>query len=45
MKVPFSPTPSPTFVVGGVLDVSYYKRSEMEYKHGFDLHFFYGQGW
>jgi hypothetical protein len=45
MRVPFFPASSPTFVVGGVLDDSYFNRSEVEPLCGFDLHFLYGQGW
>jgi hypothetical protein len=30
MRVPFPPAFSPTFVVGGVLDVSYSNRIEVE---------------
>jgi hypothetical protein len=40
----FSPTSSPTFVVVCVLDDSHSNGSEEESKHGFDLHFLYGQG-
>jgi hypothetical protein len=41
----FFPASLPTFVVGGVLDDSYSNKSELEYYCGFDLHFFYSQGW
>jgi hypothetical protein len=30
MRVPFSPSTSPTFVVGGVLDGTYSNRSEVK---------------
>jgi hypothetical protein len=30
MRVAFSPVSSPTFVVGGVFDDSYFNRSEVE---------------
>jgi hypothetical protein len=33
----------PTFVVGSVLDGSYFNRSEVESYGGFDLHFLFGQ--
>jgi hypothetical protein len=45
MKIPFSLASSPTFVVGSILDDDYSNRSEVESWCGFDLHFFYGQGW
>jgi hypothetical protein len=43
VRVPFSPAFLPTFV--GVLNGSNTKRSKVESQCGFDLHFFYGQGW
>jgi hypothetical protein len=41
----FSPGSLPTFVVVGVLDISYSNRDEVESKCDFDLHFLYGQRW
>jgi hypothetical protein len=44
-EISFSPEALPTFVVGDVLDGNHSNRSEIESYCGFDLHFFYGQGW
>jgi hypothetical protein len=41
MRVPFFPSSSPTFVVGGVLDGSYCNRSEVQSLCGFDVYFLY----
>jgi hypothetical protein len=41
----FFPSSLSTFVIGGVLDDGYSKRTEVESQCGFDLHFLYDQGW
>jgi hypothetical protein len=39
-KGSFFPATSSTFGVGGIFDVSYFNRSEVESECGFDLHSF-----